>query len=303
MEVPSLSRRSLEFLLWAVTLLQRRLLGFIHQLRYRLGIKHLYKPRPEDIFLVTYPKSGTTLMQMMLYQMTSDGEMDFPHIYSISPWFEMDLRRGATKEMETLPSPRFFKSHLVYEQLPPNARFIYVARDVQDVAVSAYHHFILISGKNKHMEEFLNDFLQEKVSLGSWFKHIESWWPRRNDPNVLFLHYEEVIADLAGTVREVARFCQIPLDEVDLPRIVERCGIEFMKQHAPKFDPRLHQASQGAGTFIRKGGSGEGRLSFNPKQNQMLASRMKRLARKLGPDRDANLLLRPSLDLDRVSDG
>lgn len=290
-----MSRKSLEILLWFVTLLHSRLLNLLHGLRYRMGLRHIYKPRPDDIFLVTYPKSGTTLMQMMLYQLTTDGEMDFPHIYCVSPWFEMELRRGAAQAMDELPSPRFFKSHLLYGRLPRNGRFIYVARDVRDVAVSAYHHFRLVTGKKKDIREFLDDFLQEKVFLGSWFKHIESWWPHRHDSNVLFLRYEEVVADLPGTVREVARFCKIPFDEADLPRIVERCGIEFMKQHDRKFDPRHHEMSQDAGTFIRRGGAGEGRLTFDLKQNRLLVSRMEELSRRLG-SADPVLGTWPSLD-------
>ena len=33
-----------------------------------------------DIYIVTYPRSGTTLLQMMLYQITTDGEYNFDHL-------------------------------------------------------------------------------------------------------------------------------------------------------------------------------------------------------------------------------
>jgi hypothetical protein len=39
-----------------------------------------FVPRLDDIFIVTYPRSGTTWMQMILYQLTTDGALDFPHI-------------------------------------------------------------------------------------------------------------------------------------------------------------------------------------------------------------------------------
>lgn len=302
-EMWSVSRGSLEVSLWAVTMLQRGLRHMGDSLQHRLGINHLYKPRPDDIFLVTYPKSGTTLMQMMLYQITTEGEMDFPHINSVSPWFEQELHRGTGRALEVVPSPRFFKSHLVYKKLPRKGRFIYMARDVRDVAISAYHHLCLVSGKKVDMTEFVNNFLHEKVGFGSWFEHIESWWPHRNDPNVLFLRYEEAIADLPGTVRRVAQFSNLSLAEVDLPRIVERCGFEFMKRHDRKFDPRLHQVSQETGAFIRKGGSGDGRLAFSQEQNQMLSRKMEKLVRKLGcSDADAHPLLRPRFDLDNLSE-
>lgn len=297
-EMLSVSRGFLEVSLWVVTTLQRGLRRVGDNLLHRRGIRHLYKPRPDDIFLVTYPKSGTTLMQMMLYQLTTGGEMDIHHISTVSPWFEQELHRGSGKALEVIPSPRFFKSHLPYEKLPRNGKFIYVARNVRDVAVSAYHHLNLVTGKKGDMEQFVNDFLREKVGFGSWFEHIESWWPRRNDSNVLFLEYEKVIVDLAGTVRQVAQFCNLPLKEADLPRIVERCGIEFMKNHDRKFDPRPHLMVADVGAFIRKGGVGDGRAAFSSEQNQMLSRRMEKLTRKLGyRDSDIPALLRPRLDL------
>jgi len=36
-----------------------------------------FVPRNDDIFIVTYPRSGTTWLQQILYQLTTDGNMDF----------------------------------------------------------------------------------------------------------------------------------------------------------------------------------------------------------------------------------
>ena len=87
-----------------------------------------FVPRPDDIFIVTYPRSGTTLMQMILYQLTTDGKMDFPHITTVSPWFERSLKDGTA--YDALPAPRVFKSHLSYGKVPKGpCKYLYVARD------------------------------------------------------------------------------------------------------------------------------------------------------------------------------
>jgi len=75
-----------------------------------------FVPRPDDVFIVTYPRSGTTWMQMILYQLTTDGDMDFPHIYEYCPWFERSSRSALG--FEARPSPRLFKSHLTYGKIP-----------------------------------------------------------------------------------------------------------------------------------------------------------------------------------------
>jgi len=46
----------------------------------RLSRELLFVPRPGDIYIVSYPRSGTTWLQMILYQLTSDGSMGFDHI-------------------------------------------------------------------------------------------------------------------------------------------------------------------------------------------------------------------------------
>lgn len=276
----SLERKALEQAAALLRRLGELLYGARLRLELALVLRHFYRPRPDDIFLVTYPKSGTTLLQMMLYQMTTRGEMDFPHINSVVPWIESLLNFPRWQELDSASSPRVFKSHLFYERLPSGAKLIYMARDPRDVAVSAYHHQRTVLRRSGEMEAFVDSFLADRTSFGSWFRHIESWWPHRNDPGVLFLHYEDVIADLEGTVRRVSRFCGIPLDEADLPRIVERCGFEFMKRYNAKFDPRMLMAE--LGQFIRRGGAGEGGSVFTPEQSRRLALRMQALAEKLG---------------------
>lgn len=253
-------------------------------LRLKAGVM-AFAPRPGDVFVVSYPKSGTTLMQMMLYQMTTPGDMGFPHICAISPHFEYELGRGYLQCMQ-VPSPRIFKSHSLYKDLPRNSRYIYMVRDVRDVALSAYHHECLVSGMDQNLTGFLSRFLEGKTRFGSWFEHIESWWPHRHDSNVLFLRYEHVISDLEGTVRKVADFCGFEVREEDMPRILERCSLPFMKQHNDKFDPRLRRVSGSAPDFIRKGGRGGGAEAMNDEQRQKLARELAALESKLSPSRE-----------------
>jgi hypothetical protein len=247
---------------------------------YRVRRATDYTPRPDDIFLVSFPKSGTTLLQMMLYQMTTAGEIDFPHIDAVCPWFEVNLHLKAGHLFEELPSPRVFKSHHLWGRLPRQGRFVYIARDVHDVALSAYHHFRMVMGQEQDLGRFATLFLN--TPSASWFEHVASWWPHRNDPDVLFLLYGEVVGDLAGTVRRIAAFCGLPVDERDMPRIVERCGIAFMKRHDEKFDPRRQRISRRPEEFIREGIPGAGRRELTADQRARLSARLDRLARQLG---------------------
>src|SRR5687767_13149382 len=100
-------------------------------------------------------------MQMMLYQLTTNGSMDFPHIDGLSPFFESDILRGAPPGFhERFPSPRIFKTHLLYEHLPPGVpRIVYMLRDVWDVIVASYHHEFLVNNFSDNFDLILDRYL------------------------------------------------------------------------------------------------------------------------------------------------
>ena len=234
-----------------------------------LRLKHLeFVPRPDDIFIVTYPRSGTTWMQMILYQLTTDGNMDFPHIAEYCPWFEKSVR--SARAFETRPSPRLFKSHLAYPKVPKGpCKYIYVARNGKDVAVSYYHLYRMYNGYEGTFAEFFDRFLRGKVEFGSWFKHVKGWWAQRDEPNVLFLTYEELNGDLEGCIRRIARFIDRDVSPERLDAILPRCSFAFMKEHEARFDPvmeTLWEQSVQLKSFLRNGKVGDGAVSLSSDQ-------------------------------------
>lgn len=49
-------------------------------------------------------------------------------------------------------------------------------------------------------------FEQGKVDFGDYFDHLLSWYAHRNNPNVLFVTYEELKKDTAGWILKLADF-------------------------------------------------------------------------------------------------
>jgi hypothetical protein len=245
-----------------------------------------FVPRPDDIFIVTYPRSGTTWMQMILYQLTPDGDMNFPHIYEYCPWFERSGRSGLG--FEARPSPRLFKSHLTYPEIPKGpCRYIYVARSGQDVAVSYYHFCRSHNRYRGTFAEFFERFLRGRVEFGSWFEHVRGWWLHRDDPNVLFLHYEDLLDDLEDGLRRIIAFCGLDIAPGRFPAILERCGFAFMKQHEIRFDPSIGALwEQGAlgSDFLRAGRSGDGRGYLDRRQEEQFEQVFRERLERLGVD-------------------
>jgi hypothetical protein len=232
------------------------LLRIQENLKRRIGLAE-FVPREDDIFIVTYPRSGTTWMQMILYQLTTDGKMDFTHIGHIMPHFENALGR---RDLNDLPSPRIIKTHMIYKALPKKkGKFIYIARNGKDVLVSNFHFYKSSFGHEESFDLFVNNFLHNGSPWPwTWFEHVAEWKKHAADPNVLFLNYEDLIADLEGGIKKIAAFCGIDVPPEKYPVILERCSFAFMKQHESKFDPINEQEPPPLGEFLRHGKVGAG---------------------------------------------
>ena len=222
-----------------------------------------YRFRPSDIILVTYPKSGTTWVQMILYQLTTEGVMDFENISVVSPWFESQLA-FPNPDFGKMPEPRLIKSHLSYQKIPKTpCKYIYVTRDGRDALISYYHQYCDILNREIPFSRFFDRFLNGKVQYGSWFEHVHDW--RRNAENldILFVSFEDLKRDPATEIRRVADFCGIDLDENRLSRVLERTSFAFMREHEDRFGPEfrsidgfVRKTPKKKGGFIRKGETG-----------------------------------------------
>ena len=247
-----------------------------------MRIAHLdFVHRKDDIFIVTYPRSGTTWMQMILYQLTTGGSMDFDHISQKAPFFERLIAIGAVdaSDFEKLPSPRIFKSHLNYTQIPKGpGRYIYVIRNVFDVAVSYYHFYRSHLGFTGDFDAFFERFMKGDVQNGSWFDHVTGWKARRHDKNILIVTYEDLKDNLENGVKTIAAFLDIDLKKKDMERILERSAFSFMKSHEAKFDHitgMIWEKGYKKNTFLRKGKTGEGKSLLSPSQKLLLEKRLK----------------------------
>jgi hypothetical protein len=257
-----------------------RLLNAAVEKLYWVRLRYLeYVPRPDDVFIVTYPRSGTTWMQMILYHLTTDGRMDFPHIAEYCPWFEKSLRSG--RGFELRPSPRIFKTHLPYPKIPKGpCKYIYVARDGKDVAVSNYHLHRMYFQYEGTFAEFFERFMRGDIGYGSWFEHVAGWWSHRHDANVLFLAYEELTRDLEACLRRIIAFCGWEVSPGRLPVILERCRFAFMKEHESQFDPAvewLWERGVRLNAFLRAGRVGDGATCLNGQQQERFDRAYRRL--------------------------
>ena len=223
-----------------------------------------YRPRPEDVFVVTQMKCGTTWMQHVVYEILHRGGGNLVEtgtaLYAVSPWLEG--RKSVSIEQAPLlgterPS-RIIKTHLPASLCPfsPEARYVYVARHPLSCFASCVDFVRTnVGGMAPEIEAFEEWFTTpELMWWATWTEHVKGWWQlARREHNVLFLHFEEMKRNLLGIIRQVAEFLGVaPLTDAELARIAEKCGFEYMQRHQEAFEmhpPHILQTD--AELFVR----------------------------------------------------
>lgn len=92
-----------------------------------------------------------------------------------------------------------------------------------------------------------------------FFGFINGWWPLRNKPNVLMLHYNDMKADHEGSVRKIAAHLGFTPSEEQWPKVLEYTSFAWMKEHEEKFEisTLLPFKLLEKGAMVRKGQAGQ----------------------------------------------
>ncbi|GBN47351.1 Estrogen sulfotransferase, partial [Araneus ventricosus] len=168
-----------------------------------------YKPRPDDLFIVTYPKCGTTWIHSIVTCIFREGRP-----FSSAIEFFMDvplLQLTGAEAAEKAKRPAAIKFHLPFHLTPwsPEAKCIFVARNPKDCCVSFFHHTVNALGyrfADGKFDDYFELFINGEVDYGDYFDTTLSLWKHRNDPNVLFITYEELKEDTIKNVLKIAGF-------------------------------------------------------------------------------------------------
>jgi hypothetical protein len=237
-----------------------------------------FRVRPTDVFISSYPRSGTTLTQWILYLLTHEEQPDPDHLTQVSPWFERSLASGelTAADLEAFPSPRVFKSHLPRQWLPDGARYIYVERDPKDVLTSYFHFYRDYLGFHGSFDEFYRRFMEGRLQYGSWFDHVAEWRARSSDPDVLMVRYEDLVRDRKASIRRLLEFLGWERDERAIDRAVIESGFDAMKRRESLFDHAtalLLERGVNQRAFLRAGPAGGAASEISEEQAREIRER------------------------------
>lgn len=182
----------------------------------------------DDLFIVSYPKSGNTWTRFLVANLIHPQEpVTFLNIERIVPDPDLQSRNF----LKHCPRPRVLKSHHPFD--PRYKRVVCIVRDPRDVAVSQYHFQIkrglLQAGHS--IEEFVNRFVAGETSpYGSWGQNVGTWMiARHNTPGFLLLRYEDLMSNAVEGLSQIARLIGLEADQARLESAVQLSSADRMR--------------------------------------------------------------------------
>jgi hypothetical protein len=174
---------------------------------------------PNDVFLVSYFRSGSTWSRFLFGNLVHEKEaVTFTNMSRLVPII-YDLPDHELRKL-----PRILKSHECFDPRYPHV--IYIVRDPRDVAVSFYFYNLKVRviPDGYSMDEFVERFVAAKVvgyadRVGCWQDHVLSWVRlREGKPGFKLVRYEDLLTHPQKELRALA-----PLLGIDpTPERIER---------------------------------------------------------------------------------
>lgn len=189
----------------------------------------------DDVFLVSYPKSGNTWLRFLISNYLTNTQADFSNIQEIVSDIHQPINLNSIHQLQR---PRFIKSHRPFSpQVTANftanyPKVVYLVRDGRDVAVSEYF-FCKKLGKITPDTSF-KDFLHQNFNHGNifyfdtWSNHVNSWLENA-PPKFLLIKYEEMQNNTLAKLIDVLEFAGISADIDKAITAVEASKFEKMK--------------------------------------------------------------------------
>lgn len=235
-------------------------LKFVYGGGRKLFLKKVYAGRrldvfEDDVFLVSYPKSGNTWLRFLVANLLKKESVTFKTIPNYIP----DIYGKTNAELMSYRRPRILKSHEYYDSR--YKRLILVVRDPRDVLIS-YYHYSKKTGRissDCSLEEFSYDFIGGRVDpYKDWCQHFLGWHSNKKE-GILVVRYEDLLSNSIFEVKRIADFLGVSdIENDELMTVIERSSFKAMRENEKKKEGENWSHLKGSSSvpFVRSGVSG-----------------------------------------------
>jgi len=241
--------------------------------------------RNGDIIISVPPKSGTTWTMMILHQLITGGDSNFKDIYIEVPWIEFannpdinsDLLANKINKMPNKNKSRIFKTHSWPNTIPfipikknKIVKYIVVLRNPEEAIVS-FKYFMEKHTNNwfikwdipppkkyDNLTLFYRDVIIGKGFWKRYFNFVKYWWSKKQEKNVLFMHFSEMKKNHEKSLVKIANFIGVKHTDKEWNKIMKFTSFDWMKKNQIKFElPIIAPELLHSGGMIRKGKTGK----------------------------------------------
>lgn len=213
--------------------------------------------RPDDVFVVTPPKCGTTWMQTIVALLFS-GDPEVETELSVKmPWIDIRIREMSevADRLDAMQHRRSMKSHTPMDGVPldDHAQYICVFRHPLDAHFSYRKHVRNIPMPwfdmwypeddtdgitfRRFLDGGAEGFDTDAMPLAHILRHYEAAKALADRPNVTLFHYADMTRDLAGTIDRLAGLLGITHPAPVMEQLVQAATFDNMKDNAERFAP------------------------------------------------------------------
>jgi hypothetical protein len=217
-----------------------------------------------DIFIASYPKSGTTWLCLILANIiqelkgNSNRRVDFYSVHDYVPDFHFNPQK-----IDNIKPQRFIKTHELFNiwnnrikvkgrgNVYP--RVVYLVRDGKKSTISSLRYFNALSGD----VDFSNFIKAERLSHGTWDDHVDGWLLSNNVVPRKMIHvvsYEDLVDNTYETIKSILDFSGLKVSQSIIRKSIKNSDISVMRKLEEKYGNGVVYADLDY-KFARKGES------------------------------------------------
>ena len=240
-----------------------------------------------DVFVANYPRSGSTWLRFMLFEILTRKDAEFDDVNRDIP--DVGGQRAA---VALLPNQgRLIKTEEPFR--PDYRRAIYLVRDGRDVALSEYAYDKAQGWIDCSFDDYLKMFVNGNASpYGSWEEHARSWIesPLNARGDLMLVSYPELKRKTEPTLTRIAEFLKVRVPPQVIQSVIQNNNLHNMRKkedRAPQigYDPRTKSIAEEK-RFVRSGAVGGWRERLTPAQAEYLQRNTGKMLVRLGFEED-----------------
>jgi hypothetical protein len=231
-------------------------------------------PRPGDLMLNCYPRSGLTWLAFLLAQLLKSDPRERLDLNSFEKY--VPPASELASQPPTGPS-QIVRCHSQYA--PGWNKVVYLLRDPRDTLVSYWHFEKLVS---RDFNLPLADFLRSNDHWPcEWDRHVAGWTQPGRQPNLVIVRYEELHTDPFAALQRVQKLAGTKWSPAQVEAAIEASRFEHMRAAEERISS-VRATVEPPEHFVRRGRVGSWQEEMGYTELRIIEEKYGKVMRQVG---------------------